>query len=168
MAAGSFDQLAKKVDAVAAEFDGRQLRKSMEIVGKDTTGDINQAVHGTLGDNSMSGWRRKKPIPISGAYKVASDHEIDMTPTRMSVGPMRVLEDGRQAYQAGDKRRKGTYKSKKTGLVTERFRTVKRSGGATRGKGTWSDASELMAENVPGRIHRVVVVGALRRHIGKG
>jgi hypothetical protein len=65
---------------------------------------------------------------------------------------MRVLEQGRQAYSAGDKRRKGSYKSKKTGLVTERFGAVKRNVGATRGKGTWSDAVGLMQDRVPNRI----------------
>ena len=48
---------------------------------------------------------------------------------------MRVLNDGRQAHEAGGRRTAGTYKSKKTGDVRQKYRKVNRSMGATAGKG---------------------------------
>ena len=168
MATSGFAPLAKKLDRVASEFDGRQLRKSLEVIGKETKADIAEAVAGDIGsDHAMRGWRRNKPFEVLGRYDVVSDHEIEMTPTRKGAGPMRVLEQGRTAYKAGDTRRKGTYTSKKTGLKTDRLRKVKRTVGATAPKDTWTDASQLMERRVPIRIRDHIVLGALTRTFGK-
>ena len=152
MAAQGFGDLYKKTVRIADELNGEAARKRLTKVAMETKSDVAEAVKGDLGDTSMSGWRRGKPFDVLGRYEIKSDTEFEITPQRKSYGPMRVLEQGRQAYSAGDKRRKGSYKSKKTGLVTERFRAVKRNVGATRGKGTWSDAVGLMQDRVPNRI----------------
>ena len=169
MTTSGFGPLAKKFDQVAAEFDGRQLRKSLEVIGKETKADIAEAVAGDIGsDHAMRGWRRDKPFEVLGRYDIVSDHEIEMTPTRKGRGPMRVLQEGRTAYNAGDKRRKGSYTSKKTGLKTDRFRKVKRNIGATKPKDTWSDASEIMERRVHIRIRNHIVLGPMTRTFGKG
>lgn len=152
MAAQGFGDLYKKTVRIADELNGEAARKRLTKVAMETKSDVAEAVKGDLGDTSMSGWRRGKPFDVLGRYEIKSDTEFEITPQRKGYGPMRVLEQGRQAYSAGDKRRKGSYKSKKTGLVTERFRAVKRNVGATRGKGTWSDAVGLMQDRVPNRI----------------
>lgn len=152
MTAQTFGALAKKIEHVTDELDGPTARKRLTRAALQTKPDVADAVEGDLGDTSMSGWRRGKPFDVLGRYEIKSDSEFEITPQRKGYGPMRVLEQGRQAYSAGDKRRKGSYKSKKTGLVTERFGAVKRNVGATRGKGTWSDAVGLMQDRVPNRI----------------
>ena len=152
MAAQTFGAFAKKIERVADELNGSAAESRLTKVALQTKPDVAEAVKGDLGDTSMSGWRRGKPFDVLGRYEIKSDTEFEITPQRKGYGPMRVLEQGRQAYSAGDKRRKGSYKSKKTGLVTERFRAVKRNVGATRGKGTWSDAVGLMQDRVPNRI----------------
>jgi len=152
MTTQGFGAFAKKIERVTDELNGSAAKARLNKVALQTKPDVAEAVRGDLGDLSMSGWRRGKPFDITGRYDIKSDTEFEITPQRKGYGPMRVLEQGRQAYSAGDKRRKGTYKSKKTGLVTERFRAVKRKGGATQGKGTWSDAVGLMQDRVPARI----------------
>jgi hypothetical protein len=152
MTAQTFGAFAKKIERIADELNGSAAESRLTKVALQTKPDVADAVKGDLGDTSMSGWRRGKPFDVLGRYEIKSDSEFEITPQRKGYGPMRVLEQGRQAYSAGDKRRKGTYKSKKTGLVTERFRAVKRNVGATQGKGTWSDAVGLMQDRVPNRI----------------
>lgn len=169
MAASGFGQFSKKIDKLQSEFDGRQLRASLEKIGQETKADIAEAVAGDIGsDHAMRGWRRNKPFEVLGRYDIVSDHEIEMTPTRKGRGPMRVLEEGRTAYKAGDVRRKGTYTSKKTGLKTDRLRKVKRNVGATAPMNTWSDATELMERRVPIRIRDRIVLGPAVRIFGKG
>ena len=176
--AGDFGTLGKKVDQFASELDGRQLRKSMEVIGRETKGDIVEAVKGDLGDTSMSGWRRGKPIPIVGRYDVVSDHEIDMTPMPRGRGPMRVLEQGRNQGNSGGLAGPGiiqkgenagtTARNKNGSLRKVRARKAKRYNGRTQGKNTWSDATQLMERRVPIRIRDHIVVGAGLRIFGKG
>ena len=172
--AGDFGTLNKKFDQLASEFDGRQLRKSLEVVGRETKGDIVEAVRGDLGDNSMSGWRRGKPVPLVGRYDIVSDHEIDMTPAPRARGPLRVLEEGRNANAFGNAFGAAVAaftaepKLTKSGKRRkQRAKKVKRWNGVTQGKGTWSDASELMERRVPIRIRDHIVLGAMTRTFGK-
>ena len=153
MAAQTFGAFAKKIERVADELNGEAARKRLTRVAVETKKDVDEAVRQDLhGRQFFKNWRRDNQLEIKGRFDIKSDTEFEITPQRKGYGPMRVLEQGRQAYSAGDKRRKGSYKSKKTGLVTERFRAVKRNVGATRGKGTWSDAVGLMQDRVPNRI----------------
>lgn len=167
MTAQSFGAFASKIERVVNELNGSAAESRLTKVALQTKPDVADAVRGDLGDTSMSGWRRGKPFDILGRYEIKSDTEFEITPQRKGYGPMRVLEQGRQAYSAGDKRRKGTYKSKKTGLVTERFRAVKRGVGGTQGKGTWSDAVGLMKYRVPKRVAKQFQQD-LSKILGKG
>lgn len=164
---GEFAALERRVGELAAEFDGTAGRKRLEVVAKQTSKDVDEAVRADLGDQSMSGWRRNSPIPVTGVGKVVSDTEIEVAPAARAKGPMRVLEQGRQSYAAGDRRSSGSYVSKKTGERRAKSRKVKRNTKATVGKGTWSDALALMADRVPKRVDDQVV-DAIRRHIGRG
>jgi len=153
MTTQGFGAFAKKIERVTDELNGSAAKARLNKVALQTKPDVAEAVRGDLhGEQSFKNWRRNNRFEITGRYDIKSDTEFEITPQRKGYGPMRVLEQGRQAYSAGDKRRKGTYKSKKTGLVTERFRAVKRNVGATQGKGTWSDAVGLMQDRVPARI----------------
>jgi len=143
-------------------MSGQAGKQRLERVARQTKTDVDEAVRGDLGDLSMSGWSRKKPYDIRGRYDIISDHEFEVNPDRKARGPMRVLESGRQAYQMGDTRSGGFRTRKKDGARVEKRRKVKRATGATKGKGTWSDATKLMSERVPGRVDAEV-----RKAIGK-
>ena len=162
-----FASLERRVGQLAAEFDGTNGRKRLGVVAKQTAKDVDEAVRADLGDQSMSGWRRGAPIQVTGVADVVSDTEIRVSPQRRAVGPMRVLEQGRQSYATGDRRASGSYVSKKTGERKTRTRKVKRNTKATAGKGTWSDAVALMQARVGKRVDDQVHE-AIRRHIGRG
>ena len=164
---GDFASLERRVGLLAGEFDGTNGRKRLEVVARQTAKDVDEAVRADLGDLSMSGWRRGAPIPVTGVAEVVSDTEIKVSPQRRAAGPMRVLEQGRQSYAAGDRRSSGSYVSKKTGERKTRTRKVKRNTKATAGKGTWSDAVRLMQGRVGKRVDDQVV-DAIRSHIGRG
>ena len=152
-----FDQFAKKLQRLESEFSGEAGKRRLQAIAMQTKGDVEDAVRGTLGDLSMSRWRRGSPIDIKARFDIKDDHSFEMMPVGKAAGPMRVLESGRQAHTAGGKRRKGSYTSKKTGVTKDRFSTVKRNVGATRGKGTWSDAVGLMEKRVPARVEKALV-----------
>lgn len=166
MAGQSLGQLAHKVELVAKELDGGNMRQRLGRVGEQSEGDIDAAVRGTLGDQSMSGWKRGDPVQIVGTHKVLSDIELYIGPGR-ATGLMRVLQDGRGAYAAGDRRSTGSYTSKKTGVTRQKSRKVKRTTGATRGKGTWDDAANTLAAKVPARVAKEVN-RALGKHLRGG
>ena len=134
---------ARKLDQIADDISGRAMRAALTKVGAEGKQNINAAVRGTLGDQSMSNWRRGRPIQISGRYEVRSDTALELLPARRAGGPMRVLEDGRKA---------GTARSG-------------RPVSATRGKGTWSKAEQTMERTLP-RIAAEAVRDSLRRQFG--
>ena len=74
------------MQAVEKEFDGTAASARIKRIALATKGDIDRAVRGDLGDMSMSGWRRGKPLDIKGAYKVEGA-DVFMVPS--AVGPMR-------------------------------------------------------------------------------
>lgn len=147
--AGDLDPFIKKLDTFGRNLNGEGMQELVKAIGMGAKGDVDAAVRADLGDQSMSGWHRGKPVTISGRYEMTGD-AIEVTPGR-TRGMMRVLEDGRRAHQAGGQRLKGRYKSKKTGLVTERMTTVKRNVGATAPKNTWSEAVERIVKETPTR-----------------
>lgn len=128
----------------------------LDAVGQELKPDVGDAVRADIGDQSMSGWRRGKPVTIDGRYDVKGDLLV-VTPQRMAAGPMRVLESGRSAYAAGDTRRTGTRTRKRTGEKVATTRRVGRAVGATRGKGTWGDAEQLLEQDAPAAVERAVL-----------
>lgn len=148
-----------KVDKVLDELDDPGLFRAVGMEGKKLA---NRAVRNDIGDMSMSGWRRGKPFDIGSRFDVA-ERTVEISPQRIAKGPMRVLEEGRKAYRAGDSRSSGTRTRKRDGAVINKSRTVKRNVGATRGKNTWSDATEAMERELPKAAHEHVT-RVLRKH----
>jgi hypothetical protein len=143
-------QLNAKLDRLAHDFG-----KIGERVAKDSVGDVGDAVRGSIGDTSMSGWMRGNPVEIVGrAVKVSEGYAVE--PAGKAKGPMRVLQSGRNAYAAGDRRNSGTYTSKKTGEIRQKTRKVKRATGAHGGKGTWDQAERLIQTNLPARASKAL------------
>ena len=144
--AGDFAPFLKKIDALQKELGGEGRKRMLTTLGKAAKDDVGQAVAGDLGDHSMSHWWRGRPIEILGRYDVKGD-TVEVTPALRSRGPFRVLEDGRRGggshdlVLVGRVRRDGTRRARSRG----------RTSGATRGKGTWSDAERLIKERTPRR-----------------
>ena len=139
--------LERKIDMLAKEFSGAAGRQRLTRVAVQTKKDVDEAVRGTLGDQSMSGWRRKKPIVIKGRFDVVSDHEFLLKPN--VAGPMVVLEFGRNSTRTGPTKRY----SKKTG---RQLRT-KRWNGRTAAKHTWTKAEALAKSRTAERVDKEVV-----------
>lgn len=152
----TFEQFGRKLATLDARLLSPEGRKRIALaVGKDAQGDIKDAVRGDLGDTSMSGWRRGSPIDASATRVTANgDGSVTVSPAGKSAGPMRVLESGRQAYTAGDSRTAGFRTRKRDGARVQKNRRVKRNVGATKGKGTWSDAEQLIDQRTPRRVYR--------------
>lgn len=140
---------ATKLDRLAGDLQGKVLRDMRDAVAKGAVKDAAKALTADIGDQSMSHWPRRNPFTLSAETKNVSDGVVEVLPARRARGPWRVLESGRQAHTKGDRR--ASYRtSKKTGKPLK-GRLVKRSGGATRGKGTWSEATAVMARETPKR-----------------
>lgn len=167
-----WQRLQKRVDGLVSEFDGSAFKTRLKAVGKELEPLIEDAVKSDIGDTSMSGWRHKAPMNLTGysAPSTSVQSGIFMAPSvkhavwNRGLGPMRVLQDGRQAYNAGDRRASGWRTKKKTGEVVQKFRKVKRKVGATKGKQTWTHAVDRMSKDIGKRVNRVVVKDATKRH----
>ena len=163
--ATSLQGFERKLVAVGKEFDGSAGLARLKRVAMDTKGDIDVAVKGDLGDSSMSGWRRGRPVQVKGAFKVEGD-VVAMVPT--APGPMRVLQQGRNQGNSGGMAGPGvssdgsTRRTKSGGVAKVRARKAKRWNGRTDGKDTWTDATAIMVDKVPARYAREV-----HRAIGK-
>ena len=164
----SFAQVARKLDKVAADLE----RLGWDEVGKALAPDITKAVAGTLGDQSMSGWKRGAPIQIVGSYKVRAD-SVFLSAGKGS-GPMRVLQDGRNRGGGGGFAGPGvnaktgtTRRTKSGGVAKTRSRKAKRWNGTTAAKHTWDHAADAMAERAP-RLVFVQVGKTLGKTLNKG
>jgi hypothetical protein len=71
---------------------------------------------------------------------------VAITPQGRATGPMRVLEDGRKAYNAGDLRVRGYGKVRANGFRAVKTTAVNGRVGATRGKNTWTNAARDISE----------------------
>lgn len=153
------------------ELDGPSFRRHLKVVGKELEPYVGQAIRQDgIGDQSLSGWTRKNPMVIDGHSDLSTsvDNGIFMSPGarsgnwRNAFGPMRILEDGRKAYTAGDKRRKGTRTRKKTGEKVDTFRKVKRNVGAQKGRETWTHAELLIDRNTARVVYEKLVSVAVK------
>lgn len=137
--------LEKRLKLLEQEFSGAAGRKRLNAVAVQTKKDVDEAVRNDLGDQSMSGWRRKKPIVLKGRYDVVSDHEFRVKPN--VPGPMVVLEQGRNKGKTG---------AVQTRTRTGRLRKAKRWNGHTSPKHTWSESVDLMQKRVGKRVDEQV------------
>jgi len=152
-----FGDLSKRIDLLAREMGGKGQQARLKRVGVLSKTDVNQAVRADIGDLSMSGWRRGNPHEITGRFDLEGDSAVVMSPSKRGRGPMRVLEQGRNQGNAGGMAgpgvsADGTTRRTKSGAVRKvRARQARRWNGTTRGKGTWSDATDIMVKKMPAR-----------------
>jgi hypothetical protein len=129
---------ARKVDKVLDEIDDPGLFRAVGMAGKKLG---TAAVQNDIGDTSMSNWRRGRPINLSSRFDVVSENTVEIAPGKRARGPVRVLNEGRKPG------------------VSRRGRPVSGS----RGKNTWSDATEAMERELP-RVAHEHVTRVLRKH----
>lgn len=175
MAIDDFAGLKKRIDGLASEFNGKAVDERLKKVGELLEPYVDQAVVGDIGDHSMSGWSRKKPMEITGHSELAksAEHGIFIaaankaSPVKWAraLGVMRVLTDGRAAAEAGSFRISGTRIRKKDGAVVDKRRRRKRTVGFMPGKGTWNDAETEISANVGKAVHDALVIDVIKRHI---
>ena len=146
-----FAKVARKSQAFADEMSGKALERRLTRVGVVGQREVTQAVRGTIGDTSMSGWTRRSPIQVRPRFTVKAG-AVTVRPGR-AAGPMRVLESGRQAATSGGFREYET--TRRDGSVATRRRKVKRNVGAMAGKGVWSKAQRGMGRAMPREMHRL-------------
>ena len=166
-----WQRLHKRIDGLYAEFDGRAFKDRLQKVGKQLEPLVEHAVTGSIGDTSMSGWTHKKPAELTGHSELSTtvDTGIFVAPAvkaglwHRGLGPMRVLQDGRKQYRAGDRRAAGTRVKKKTGEVVTKYRKVKRNVAATKGKGTWTAAMNAMGRGIGDRVNREALSPLIRK-----
>ena len=154
-----FDDLGRRLDAMARDLSAKGMESRLARVGRELAPLIDRAVAGDIGDQSMSGWRRRKPIEVVGTSSVR-DGLLSVEPVKAAKGPMRVLESGRNQGNAsgfagpGVNRLTGETARTKSGAVRKvRARKAKRWNGYTTGKGTWSEAAEAIIAKAPGAIN---------------
>lgn len=160
----TFAEFDLKLQHIQQEWSGAAGRRRLERVAVKTKGDVAEAVKGDLGDLSMSGWHRGKPVDVQGRYDVESDSSFTVSPGKRGRGPMRVLEQGRNQGNASGFSGPGmnvktgvTSRTTSGGVRKVRARKGKRWNGRTAGKNTWSDATALMQHRVAARVHDEVV-----------
>lgn len=156
MAEASFEALMAKIKTFERELDGTASRKRLDRVGRLMAKQVDAAVretpskHGSLADQSMSHWRRGKPIEIGGTVNVISDTSVAVVPT--AKGPMRVLESGREKAAAGSKRINGYRWRVRTQDYAPKYRYRKVNQGATPAKHTWTHAADKVRTKAPAAI----------------
>lgn len=141
-------ELGVTLRSMASALGGEARRDALELAGANAVKLMDAAVRSDLGDMSLSGWRHRDPAPIVTEAKVEGSAAV-IVPRRRLTGIMQTLTSGRNAYQPGDRRVKGSYVSKRTGERKLRTRKVKGVVGATRGKGTWDDGFDAIERATP-------------------
>ena len=144
-------ELNSKLDRLMAGVTGKALEAAMHKAGKKGKGLADKAVAADIGDMSMSGWRRSKPIEIKSRYDMLGESGLMIRPARSAVGPMRVLESGRNSAAGPRMTGPRLLKSGKASKAKQ-----KRYNGRTDGKGTWSDAEDAMNKELPDIVAKAV------------
>ena len=130
---------ARKVDRVVKDLTDESLQKAVGLAGKRIGTDRIKADTG--GDARMTNWRRGRPVNLATRYDLVGSNAVQVAPGARARGAVRVLNDGRQA---GVSRRGRSY-------------------GASRGKGTWGEATQDMERELPKVAHEHVTK-VLRKH----
>lgn len=174
--ADDFGAFAKRLDGIASELTGKAAEERMKKIGKLTERDVDEAVRADWPKQSLTNWRRKAPVVVTGHSELSTSVEdgLWITPGvaagawRRGFGPMRVMSDGRKASQfdakIGHFRDGGLGKRRKDGTRRMKRRKVKGAYGSTAGRDTWADAEKLIGQNIGKRIHQVRVQDVLKRH----
>ena len=137
---------------VARQFDQKGREEILWRLDKPLKADVAKAVRADAGgDLMLSGWPRAT-FDVDLGIKAGA---MGVRPTPRSGGPMRVLESGRNQGNArgfsgpGINVKTGVTSRTKGGALRKvRARKGRRWNGYTRGKNTWTDATELMQSTV--------------------
>ena len=129
----------RKMDALADRLGGDAALKAIATkIGVAAKASAMKAAQADLGgDNRFSGWAK---APLTTRFDHVSPGAIEFKPGPRAGGPWRVAESGRRAGMS-----RGTRKRRSRYL------------GATKGKGTWSDALKVVEREMPGRVQDEVV-----------
>lgn len=153
--------LARKIDSMVAELDGRQawskLLAAAKYANKYGVPPVLNADTG--GDGLMSNWWRegsgrkknRRPIPIVTIVRSVGQFQVSVEPAARSRGPWRVLEEGRKANSGGSSYVKGHIKKGRVpksldlGNGMRLYRRTNRGASSSRPKYTWTKATAAMA-----------------------
>lgn len=156
--ADSFGSAARKYGGLAKGLLGKApvLTPLQAKVGRRIQTIARNAASRDLGGNdSFSGWRPGKPIPLATKVKPLSEGVgIVLSPERWSAGPWTVAEFGRGGgFQGpGVSRGTGATARNKNGTVKKVRANRSRYSGTTAGKNTASDAVAAFEAQLPGII----------------
>jgi hypothetical protein len=140
--ADSFESFGRKVGKFQKELTDDAL---MHEIGKMAKAEAKKAATADLGGNdSFSGWSRKKPIELATRYDIVRPGVLSFKPSRRSAGPWTVAEYGR-----GTSIGPSISSSSLTPTGRTARRRKKRANGRTAGKGTASDALAAIEPKVP-------------------
>ena len=82
MAKSEFAGLQKRINGILSEFDGKALEDRLKLAGKRLEPHVEEAVMADIGDTSMSGWPRRRPMALTGHAELATSvkHGIFIAP----------------------------------------------------------------------------------------
>lgn len=152
--------LARKIDSMIAELDGRQAWSKLVAAAKyaNEYGVEPVLKADTGGDGLMSNWWRegsgrrqnRRPIPIVTVVRSVGQFQVSVEPAARSRGPWRVLEEGRKAntpgvtYVKGHVRKGRVPKKLDLGNGQRLYRRTNRGASRSRPKYTWTKATAAM------------------------
>ena len=145
MPVDGLDRSLRRLAVMKRELSGDAESKRLLRIARAVRPMADAQVRADIGDQSMSGWSHRSPVPIVSRARLSSPTSAVVEPTPKTRGPWRVMQSGRQAYAAGDRRVAGVRYRKRTNDYVLKTRLVKRNVGATRGRGTWTKAESAMA-----------------------
>jgi len=152
-------KLARQFRQMRDELDGSAQAARLKAVANDCARrDFREAVVNDLGDTSMSHWWRRKPIDVTAFAKSLGTTDAMVAPSGRALGPIRVLEDGRQGGRRGEISgfRSRMTKTKGRRIYATKFRA---NSGATKAKNTWSEAVVLFNRRAPSRLRQSQLAG---------
>ena len=162
------DPFVEQLQKLAHTFDEKSKDIISAAVQKSAQSDVESAVRSDIGDITMSGWQRNKPIPISSHTQVEGDAIVVRPGTtgagwRKGMGPMRVLQEGRRATLFDDSGKT----PKMYRMNGQKRRRVKKYSHGSTGKGTWSDAMLLLMKSTPKAAREALMNETVRNIFGR-
>lgn len=147
-------ELQIKFDRLLVGVSDQMVAKTLTGIGQDITRrDMPDGFKADLGsDKAMTNWpRRGDKMELLTGYNV-DGKSLTVEPRGKSVGPLRMLESGRNVRKAGQFRSRGTRTRKKDGSTYTRIVQLSRTVGPMAPKKTWSDGTEVVERRLPSRL----------------